>query len=110
VSLVVFHDKIWSGQWLVICDTCQPDGGSMLPFGNSEGDARHWAEQHQGAHDASCTSCHATAGHPHTEYCQATVRRAAFDEAIAKVGSAPDDFPVEVSVIKALLTEVRDGA
>jgi hypothetical protein len=70
-----------------------------------------------------CPSCQSQGGHPHTDYCQlnpvnasgltempAAIRRAAFDEAIAKVSAAPDDFPVPVSVIKALLTEVRDGS
>jgi hypothetical protein len=60
--------------------------------------------------DSECSSCHARDGHPHTDYCPANeIRRAAFNEAIAKVSAAPDDFPVPVSVIKALLTEVRDA-
>lgn len=61
--------------------------------------------------DSECSSCHTTDGHPHTDYCPANqVRRKAFDEAIRRISAMPDDVPMPVGVIKALLTEVRDGS
>jgi len=48
-GIAVFHDKYWSGQWLVICGLCS-DSGSVQPFGDDEGPARAWAALHQQAH------------------------------------------------------------
>ena len=49
-GIVVFHDKWWSGQWLVVCGLCNGDRGTVQPFGDDEGPARAWAASHQQAH------------------------------------------------------------
>lgn len=48
-GIAVFHDKWWSGQWLVVCGMCS-DRGTVQPFGDDEGPAREWAAAHQQAH------------------------------------------------------------